>query len=330
MKRYKIADGAVLHTLSAFSGASAAELRVLFILKEMGEAMDGKSVAALAALSEEDAQDALSFWRGAGALVAEDAAQTAQEKIRKAAKKPTASADKLSPYSPEEASVLIEKENLASFIELCQQTYGKVLCPSDIEMLLGLHDQLQLDCEYICLLVAFCVENGRKPMRYIEKVAFSLYDRGILTVDALNDYIEKKHRQDSREGKLRRMFGIGDRALSKKEDECFLRWCEEYGYDDSVIELAFDVTVNAVGRASVPYADKILRRWHEAGGKNIFEIQELMEKDKENRTVEGAGKKKPKAVDAEKADMRSFDVDTFFAHALNRSYGADDKKDDKK
>ena len=303
-----------VHTLPAFLGASAAELRVLYILRERAEAVDADTLSRLAGLSEEDVRDALSFWRGAGAVTVSEGQTSPVEK-----KKAVLSADRLSPYAPSEASRLIEEENLASFIELCQQTYGKVLCPADIDILLGMHDQLHFDCEYICLLIAFCVEHGRKPMRYIEKVAFSLYDRGVLTVEALNDYIEKKHRHDTREGKLRRLFGIGDRALSKKEDECFMRWCEDYGYDDSVIEMAFDITVNAVNRASVAYADKIIRRWHEGGCRNVFEIREFLEKEKEARPAKPKSKAKPS--DSEKESMRSFDVDDMFEHALNRSYG---------
>jgi DnaD/phage-associated family protein len=317
VKRYQIANENVEKS-PAFLSAAKEELRVLYILKASSEPLSLADVARLSALSEDETREALSFWRGAGAVSEADGdTEKPQKTPRK--KKPVLSADRLSPYSQSDSARLIEEGNLASFIELCQETYGKVLGSADIETLIGLHDQLHFDCEYICLLIAFCVEHGRKPMRYIEKVAFSLYDRGILTVEDLNDYIEKKHRNDTREGNLRRLFGIGARALTAKEEECFLRWCEEYGYDDSIIGLAYDMTVNATQKASVAYADKILRRFHDAGCKNALEAEEFLRRDREKKASKPAPKKKP--LDAEKDGMRSFDVDDFFEHALTRSYG---------
>ena len=319
MKLYALTETEAL-CLGAFRTASADELRVLFALK----VRDGATLEELKnilSLSEDTLRDALSFWRGAGAVCEKNA----EEQKRKS---PTESTDRLSPYSPAEAAKLIEGENLASFIEVCQESYGKVLSPTDIEIILGLHDQLLFSCEYICLLIAFLSRYGRKPMRYVEKVAFSLYDRGIITVEGLTDYIEKKTRAERREGKLRKLFGIGDRALSKKEDECFLRWCEEYGYDDSVIGLAYDITVGATGKATVAYADKILRRWHEAGCKSLLAVEAFIEREKASRLNKAKSpSKKDTPAAAEKKGLSSLDVDDMFAHALARSYG--DKNDKK-
>ena len=303
--------------LGAFFSASADELRVLFVIREKGS-VSAEELRTLLSLSDADVRDALAFWRGAGAISVGEAED-------KAPPKPLLSADALSPYSPAEASRLIEKENLASFVEACQATHGKVLSPTDIDVILGLHDQLGFSCEYICLLIAFLERYEKKPMRYVEKVAFSLYDKGVLSIEELNAYIEKKTRSEMREGNLRKLFGIGARALTTKEDECFLRWTEEYGYDDSVIGLAYDITVGSTNEATVAYADKILRRWYESCCKSLPAVEEFIEKEKASRGSANASQKKKKPSEKEKDDMRSFDVDDMFAHALARSYG--DKKD---
>ncbi len=314
MKAYTLSEIDAL-MLPAFRTASADELRVLFAVKARGS-VTVDELKNLLSLDEDGVRDALSFWRGAGALC-----ECAEGEKKK---KPVESQDRLSPYSPAEAAEIIEGENLASFIEVCQESYGKVLSTTDIEILIGLHDQLSFSCEYICLLVAFLSRYGRKPMRYVEKVAFSLYDRGVITVAALTDYIEKKTRAERREGKLRRLFGIGERALTKKEDECFLRWCEEYGFDDAVIGLAYDITVGATGKATVAYADKIIRRWFEAGCKSLPAVEAFIEKEKAARPKAEPSGKKGSAAAEEKKGLSSLDVDDMFAHALARSYG--DKK----
>ena len=319
MKKYIVKDGAAVLSAPAFLGASRDELRVLTALALSSSPLSAEELTALLSAEAEDVRDALAFWRGADAVVLAEA--QAGEKAVPKKRRYVASADRLSPYDESEAAKIIEDGSLASFIEQCQEIYGRVLSPSDIEIILGLHEQLSFEPEYICLLIAFCVESGKKPMRYIERVACTLYDQQVLTVAELEVYIEKKHRQSTREGKLRRIFGIGDRALSAKEDAAFFRWCEEYGYDDAVITRAFDCALAVKLNPSVAYVDGIIKKWYEAGCKNLQAVEEFIEKKNADRR---AAKKPGGANREEKDSMRSFETDDFFEHALARSYG--DKK----
>ncbi len=337
MKRYYY-SGSPLTSVEAFRGASEAELRVLCLLLAAKTPMSAEELhegASLASLG--DAKDAIAFWRGAGLIKAESAGKKAHTADTPAAaegereqgkkkKSPVRSADALPEYSGKELSELIEKNALPPFIEACQEIYGKVLSTTDINILVGLREELHLDGDYICLLLAHYGERAKKPMRYVEKVAFSLYDRGILTYAQLEQHVEKKQRMRTREGALRRLFGMGERALTSREEEAFVRWCEEYGYGDEMIGLAYDLTVGATGKASVAYADKIISRWNTAGCKTPADAHALLERE---RAEKATTKKKPQsAKEAEKDSMRSFEVDDFFARALDRSYGRK-KKDDK-
>ena len=322
MKAYELNKDPSPLSLPAFRGASADELRVLLAvsLSEGGAVFE--RIVSDTALDPDTVRDALAFWRGAGAVALTDAEQAPK-------KKHIAAADTLDPYSESETAHIIEKEDLSAFIEQCQETFGKVLSPTDIGIIVGLHEQLCLSCEYICVLIAHCLSHGRKPMRYIEKTAFSLYDSGIETAEQLSAYIKRRERMESREWSVRKLFGIGERAFSKKESEAVTRWCEEYGFDDTVISRAFDAAVASTAKPSIAYADKILSRWYEAGCRNLLAVEELIEKEKAQRaTVKKADKKIDPKVAAEKESMRSFDVDDFFEHALSRSYGNRKKKKD--
>ncbi len=323
MKTYELTEDKSFLSSAAFLGASAEELRVLALLA-LGEGpLSAEELETAAKLSAEDVRDVLAFWRGAGAIVSKEGGKTPIKK-----KKYVESADRLAPYSDSEAAKLIEDGNLASFIEECQEIYGKVLSPTDIKTILGLHDQLNFDLEYICLLLAFCNENGtRKPLRYIEKVAYSLYERNVHSVRELEQYIEQKHIDDSREGKVRKLFGLGTRALTSQEEAAILRWFDEYEYDNSVIEYAYELNVNAAAKPTIRYTDAILTNWYKAGCRNLLAVKEYNEKQKEERKNAKKAKKSEKKTDAEKESMRSFDVDDFFEHALNRSYGDKNKKE---
>lgn len=344
MKKYSYSDKAFVGT-DAFLSASEEELRTLCVLLTAKEPLCAEDVFAAAGLATlGDAKDALAFWRGAGIIRAvnvkkaegektvsissgdEKTAQTvstesAETPSDKKKRTPCRAQDALPTYSGKELALLIEKENLASFIEACQQIYGKVLSSTDINILLGIHKELGVDCEYICLLLAFYAEKAKKPMRYVEKVAFSLYDLGILTVSQLEEYIEKKKRMYTREQALRKLFGIGERALSSKEEETFVRWCEVYAYDDAMISLAFDMTVGATGKASVAYTDKIISHWNTAGCKTVKDVLDLLAKEKSEKAVKKSTVTAKSAKQTEKDAMRSFEVDDLFARALDRSYG---------
>ena len=334
MKRYICTDKSLL-TTDAFFTATEEELRVLLLLSTAKEPLSAEEIQEAARLASlGDAKDALAFWRGAGLIRAavkkkepaapvgeeetEDTSSSATDKPQKK-KNPVRAADELPERSGKELSDVIERDNLASFIETCQEIYGKVLSSSDINILVGIKEELRYDCESICLILSYYAKKAEKPMRYVEKVAFSMYDNGVLSYPQVEAYLEKKRRLDTREGTLRKLFGIGERALTAKEDAAFLRWCEEYGYDDALIGMAYEQTVGATGKASVAYADSIITRWNKAGCKNVADVLALIEREKAERPKRTGGKKS--AAAEEQDAMRSFDVDDFFSHALDRSYG---------
>ena len=330
MKRY-IHSGKAPEKTEAFLNASAEELRVLALIFLSDEPLSAEELQAGAHLETlGDAKDALAFWRGAGliktATAKKEAATVTEQEAPKPQKMPVRSADELPEYSSKELASLIEKGNLASFIEACQQIYGKVLSTTDINKLVGLREELHFEETYICLLLEYYSgpKNAKRPMRYVEKTAFSLYDLGVLTYDQLVVHIEKDRLNKSREGKIRKLFGIGERALTAKEMEMFKRWGEEYNYDDAVIGLAYDLTVGATEKASVAYADKIITRWNTEGCKTLADVNALLEKEKAEKAEKSAKKPQKSAKEAEKDEMRSFEVEDFFAHALDRSYGKKD------
>ena len=323
MKRYICTDKAPDHS-DAFFHASEEELRVLALIAASAEPLSAEDLQTRARLdSLGDAKDALAFWRGAGLIKTESKRRDGEEASAKAPakKSPVRSEDVLPTYSGKELSALITNGNLASFIEACQEIYGKVLSTTDINILVGIREELHYDCETICLILSFYGERAKRPMKYIEKVAFSLFDNGILSFEEVEAHIEKKRRAETREGELRRLLGLGERALTSKEEEAFIRWCEEYNYDAALIKLAYEQAVSATGKATIAYMDKIISRWNTAGCKTAADVNALIEKEKSRKAAKQSAKS---AGTTEKDDMRSFDPDDFFSHALDRSYGKKD------
>ncbi|MBR2907989.1 MAG: DnaD domain protein [Clostridia bacterium] len=216
-------------------------------------------------------------------------------------------ADELPNYTMTELSELLEKrKNLSLFLDECQRAYGKMFNPRDIGKVIGMIDHLALSEEYVLTLLHYfgeMPEEERKTLHYVERMAFSLTDDGITDPSALREHLERLRMLRSNEGQIRTIFGMGARAFTAKEKKAVMLWLGEYGCSMELIRLAYERTVNATGKPSIPYASKILERWYREG----LSTPEAVE----------AAERKSEGI----ASEENFNTDDFFEAALRRSYG---------
>ena len=250
---------------------------------------------------------------------APDAAKEPEIRAGKKPKRPTTESREL---NSGELADAVRDEKLASLIDAAEQQCGRIFNNSELSILVGLSRELGLGGDYILMLLSYCDSIGdeKKPLRYAERVAYRLYEMGIDTYPALEEYIRKQEAFRSAEGKLRRMFGIGERKLTVREEKAFLTFTSVYGYGEEVIGAAYDVTVNATGKPSVAYAEKILSHWYECGVKTPEDAARLLERERNA----GRGKKPGRPASTPKDALHSsFNSSDFFRRALERSYKKD-------
>lgn len=309
--------------------ASDIELRVLLSLIELVSATPEE--LAKAALAEvDDVTAALQFWRGAG-VVRSHAIRSENKKSKQENPEnetPLRHENKLSLPGTEITAKLIDEKALGDYIDACQKTAGQIFNSTDIEIAVALCEQLGLEAEYILMLISHCYNSlGKRSMAYVEKVAFTyLLDLHLDTPDKLEAHLTSLELVKSMEGKLRRLLGAGARAFTSKEQAAFRLWLTDFNYGMPMLEAAYDKTVNATGKASVSYMNKILTRWHENGCKTVADAEalELREAEAAKNKKRNAASKKNNVRDGDAANI-SFNVDDFFERALNRSYGQEEK-----
>lgn len=306
----------------ALCEAGALELRVLYALCELENATVER-IAQLLGAEEGDVAAAIGYWRGAGAATVADAAVSVSEEPPK----PEA-VEQRTELSAEEMASYIRDGGLAELIDHAEAQCGRTFNRPDLAALIRLVEDFGLDGAYILTLLAYCdnMSGEHKSVRYAERVATTLINKGITTCTALEEYIQNHDALRSVEGRLRSMFGIGARKLTSREEECFLRWTKTFGYGEDMIGAAYDVTVGATGKASISYANKVLTAWYEAGLHTPAEAEAHMQKE---RAARSTPQRKPKKA-APPADgvHASFDVGDFFRRAVDRSYSTDSKKSD--
>lgn len=280
----------------------------------------------LAGAEREEIADILDFWQSVGVL---SSGKEPQE-CKKAPKKPTdkpakpigtkpaaevkqvilARADELPNYSTKELAALLENsQSLRMLINEAQNIWGKIFNTYEAQLLAGLSDYLQLDNEYILLLLAHCKRVGKKSLRQVERYALRLADDGITDAAALEAFVKKAEARHTLQGRIRAMFGLGSRSFTAKENAMLDNWTA-YGYGEDIIRRAYEITVGAINEPSLPYANSILERWHGEGLDTAAQIDARLDTERE---------KKGQAV-----MTGSFDTDDFFEAALKRSYSTTD------
>ena len=304
--------------LEVSARAGAVELKVLLGLCSCGGSVDIKKLARSLSCSEDDVRTALAFWRGAGVIELGDAKDSAQEEPvalprveekgveqREAASKKLRRADELPQYTSDQLSDILEqRRETATLIDECQHIMGKVFNVKEINVLMGLVDYLELDCEYIMMLLTYCVSLGKKTLHYAEKLAFALYDAGITTGEQLAAELRRRELASDAEGRIRSLFGVGERAFTTKEKKFISAWINDMNYSIEIIEKAYEVTADATGKGSFPYANTVLERWNAEGLRTLDEIEASYKKN-----------------GSENAAVGSFDTDSFFEAAVKRSLG---------
>lgn len=297
------------------------DIKVLFCLSS-SETFRGENGALAIAralnCSESEVESSLSFWNGAGIVdvVGDDGCASApvEEKVsvkeeNKTVPPKRTRVSELPQYTTEELNKLLEvHEGVCELIDECQQILGKIFNTAEVKIIMGLVDYFSLENEYIIVLMHYCASLEKRSVRYLEKIAVSCVDEGITDAKILSATLKEREAKKDLENKIRAMFGIGGRSLTKKEKGFIGAWRDEYSFDIDIINRAYEITVNATGNASIPYANAILEKWYSEGLKDIDAIEEYLE-----------GYKKEKSDGGE-----SFELDEFFNAAINRSYG--DKK----
>lgn len=295
---------------SAILNANPEALRLLLLLAQDRDLLCAPldTLAERAGLSKDRTKKALAALAGLGILVIDAAASP----IAKAATKTTERKTKISElpaYTDTElASLMEQRSELTDLITEAQNTLGKIFNVNETKILVSISEEFGFDEEFLLVLLDFCRRNDRKNLRYIEKLATSLYDENIRTTEALTEHLHRREALESAQGRVRSIFGLGSRALTSKEKGLIATWTETFGFDFPMIEKAYEITVNATAKPSLSYANKILEAWYSEGLKTPEEVDAA--KAKKN---------------GEKPVGMSFDVDEFFKAALERSYREEKK-----
>lgn len=289
----------------------AVQLKVLLLLlREGGIPREAAELAEKLGLSPGDVRDALRYWTQAG-LVEGDAATddglaqspppqpVTQPEPAAPIPSPTPQAAE-APTPPEDPSQapsenggrvlvvsskprltrqevlgLVQGDNrLRSLLEEVQSALEKPLTSVEMDTLVALYSYYGLAPDYILMVIHYCKAIGKCNMRYVEKTAASWLDIGVDSFEKAEGHIRSLMERKSHEGLVRSAFGIGDRKLIPSEQKFVESWFNDYHYDIPIIKLAYERTIENIGKLNFPYTHKILTSWHQKGIKTPKEASQ--------------------------------------------------------
>ena len=171
-------------------------------------------------------------------------------------------------------------ENTARLLFVAEQYLKKPLSPNDMQTIFFIMDTLGFSEDLTDYLIQYCVDRGKRDLRYIEKVAISWAEQGITTqkqAAALAGKYDKTVYEIMR--------ALGKNNLPTETEVAYIdRWRKFYGFESDVILTACERTVLATDSHRFEYADSILTNWYKAGVHHKGDIKSLDENHRRNRT----------------------------------------------
>lgn len=252
---------------------------ILSCYKRDGSILKNSDISKRLHIDEETVSAALDFWVTAEVMFEENGSygfcegETAKGSKKSGAAK-TRYRTRPSYTSAEIDAAASVNKNIDYLFHQAEKILDRLLSPSDFEMLYSFVDWLGLPVEVVIMLLSFAASQGKTSKRYLETVAIDWADKGINTYESAEEYIREIELRMSNEGKIRSILGIYDRSLSQTEKKYIKLWTMEKNIPPELVEEAYDRTVQATGKLSWAYMNKILISWAENGITNKKQLSE--------------------------------------------------------
>ena len=191
-------------------------------------------------------------------------------------------------YTLDELKVFKSDEATARLLFVTEQYLKKTLSANEVRTILFISDKLGFSEDLIDYLVQYCVDRGKKDLRYIEKVAISWAQQGITTPKQAARVAGK---YDKSVYAIMKALGRND-VPTQTEASYITRWMKEYGFTTDIIFAACERTVLATDKHRFEYADSILTSWYKAGVHHADDIQSLDEHYHKTKAVKAVSNNK--------------------------------------
>lgn len=287
---------------------------LLYMLKNKISDVDLSAFAEIG-VSEEDAEDALSYWQQVGVLFTGDSApETVIVKNDEKAIPQTAPADTAAQRAKERSSKMISPEEIADRVKASEDikflfdsaevSFGKILNYTEQRTVIWLHDYYGIASDLLLMIMDFSRQMNKASIGFVEKIAISWHDNDISTHEQASREIQRLKNYYSAEGQVVSQLGL-NRTLTPTEKKLVKEWSDK-GISIELILYAYEKTVDNIGKVKFSYMNKILTGWQESGISTVTDAKAAAKSPKKDTAESGSGE-------------HSYNLELLVAHAMNNT-----------
>ena len=276
--------------------AGAAQLKVLlFLLRHSDCAIDAQTLSENIGISIDDTKDAVEYWVNCGLLCDSGStllpARNGADEKKFVRPEPEVSAVSSAP-APSDTSSRVKKEKirysfsecaeildadpaLSQMLPVVEGILEKQLNHTELTAFVSVVSWYGMSPDCFAMLVSYCKSIGKATVSYIEATARDWANDDILTLEKAEKKIERLTKARNCWNLVRNAFDIPERKPTTREEECSVRWLNEWALSMDMIKLAYEKCVDAKGKPSFTYINGILKSWHERGITTVQEANEL-------------------------------------------------------
>lgn len=282
--------------------ASADQLKVLLaFFKYAGTDDYIENITAVSGVRAADVVDCLDYWASCGVLICDGKSACVAADKPAAAKAVTISGK---PTREEAVRRAADDDDLKYLFSEIQCLLSREVTTAQMCTLVWLHDTYGLPASVILMAVQYSINEGRKNFSYIEKVCVDWAENDVVDVPSAERRLNQLYLSKTAWKIVCSAFGIDDRRPSAKESKFADRWVNEYGFTKQMLKLAYDRTIDSIGKLNFTYIGKILDKWHADG---ITKPEQLGDDVGENKS--NTSKKSSTSYDIEKIKSKFNDFD---------------------
>lgn len=299
--------------------AGAAQLKILlWALRGSSAGFDADAAAQALNISRMDAADAIQYWVEVGIITCSQAEEPDPRRYavlppsppeKPAAEEVGRPALPLAPAKPLSEDIVRrtqESPEIAFLFRQAQKKLGRTIGYDTQAKLLMMHDQYGLPVEVVLMIVEYGVSRGKGNIQYIEKMAMSWSEREIDTIESAEQEIAYLNRTNAIWSSLRALTGYGNPYPTAQQQQYLNDWTQNMGFEVDLIDLAYEKTVDQIGKTSFAYMNKILASWAQDGLRSRAQVERAEAQRRKQAPPPAAGKK-----DKSGGFGTSYDLDQF-------------------
>ncbi len=153
-------------------------------------------------------------------------------------------------------------------MEEVEKLFGRALSSTEVRQILSWMKDYKATPEIIVFGVNYCIEKGKHSLKYIEKVVLNWAEKGLETVDQVQDVLQEMDQKYYQYKRVLKALGFS-RNATEAEKEMMDLWFDKMGYTmERVIEACTKTA--GIPNPNFKYVNSVLENWkNEAEEKGV-------------------------------------------------------------